>query len=515
MDKIIILDFGSQFTQLIARRVRELNVYSEIFNYNTPISKIVDFNPNAIILSGGPNSIYEKNAPTVPKEIFNLNIPILAICYGMQAITHYFGGKVVKSNKREFGKSYLQNYSGSLFKDLKDGENNGKNYLEVLMSHSDQIKSIPKDFKLIGSTKTCKYAAIANYKLNIFGLQFHPEVTHTNKGKEIFTHFIFDICKCKPSWNMNNFLNEQSILLKNTLKNDKVILAISGGLDSSVVALILKKIIHSNLICIFVDTGLLRLNEPEEIMNIYNSLGLNVIKINAQKKFLKALQMVVDPEEKRKVIGKLFIEIFEKEARKITDIKWLAQGTIYPDIIESAHNSKTSQTIKSHHNVGGLPKNLKLKLIEPIKTLFKDEVRSIGNILNLPDFIINKHPFPGPGLAVRIIGEVNSKFIKILKLADYIFIDELRKNKLYLKVSQAFAVFLPIKTVGVMGDGRTYEYLITLRSVDTNDFMTANVSILPLDFLIKVSNRITNEVEGINRVLFDISSKPPATIEWE
>ncbi len=512
--KILIIDFGSQFTQLIARRIRELNVYCEIMPYDINDETVKSFNPRGIILSGGPNSVYENNDLKAPDIIFNLQIPVLGICYGMQYMAQIFNGQVEGSNKREFGYAELYNCQSKLLSGLNE---NNQNFLQVWMSHGDKVTKLPDGFQIIASSKSCPIAAIANEEQKLYALQFHPEVTHTLQGLAIFKRFIFDICNCKPSWNMPNYSETSIQHIREQVGNDKVILALSGGVDSSVAGLLIDKAIGSNLICIFVDNGLLRLNEANQVMQNYKeALGLNIIKIDAKERFYNQLAGVIDPEQKRKIIGRLFIEIFQEEAAKIKDAKWLAQGTIYPDVIESAGSkTKKAHNIKSHHNVGGLPESLHLKLLEPLRELFKDEVRKLGISLGLPEKLVYRHPFPGPGLGIRVLGEVKEEYLNLLRLADAIFIEELENNGYYNKVSQAFAAFLPVKTVGVMGDGRTYDYTVALRAVETSDFMTANVANLPFEFITKVANRIINEVKGINRVVYDISGKPPATIEWE
>jgi GMP synthase (glutamine-hydrolysing) len=510
-DKILIIDFGSQFTQLIARRIRELNVYSEIHPYDVDEQFIRTFNPKGIILSGGPNSVYENSNVKVANFIFALNIPIFGICYGMQTIANELGGEVNSSGIREFGHAIINNLKSDLFDGISQQQ------LSVWMSHGDKVTKLPHDFEVIANTDSCPIAAFANIEKSIYGVQFHPEVTHTDNGLQLFKNFIFKICKCEATWTMPNYLEDSINKIKFIVKDEVVILALSGGVDSSVAATLIDRAIGKQLVCIFVDTGLLRLNEAQEVMNTYQKhMGLNIIKIDAKERFLQELIGVVDPEAKRKIIGKLFVDIFQEEAKKIPNARFLAQGTIYPDVIESAgSNSKTSHSIKSHHNVGGLPDTLQLKLLEPLRELFKDEVRLLGLNLNLPYNMLYRHPFPGPGLAVRIMGEIKEKFIDLLQKSDAIFIDELKNSGYYDKVAQAFAVFLPVKSVGVMGDGRTYDYVVALRSVETTDFMTANVAQLPFELITKTANRIINEVKGINRVVYDISGKPPSTIEWE
>ncbi len=521
-NKILIIDFGSQLTQLIARRVRQLQVYCEVLPYDVTSEDITRFNPQGVILSGGPNSTYEDDTPKAPEVIFTLNVPILGICYGMQTMALQMGGMVTNSPDREFGFAKIYNITSQLFDGINHDDNSTNDindvsrYMNVWMSHGDKVTAIPYGFEVIGSTSSCPVAAMVNHDKKYYGVQFHPEVTHTQDGIRLLQNFVCGICKITPSWNMPNFLNNTVAQIKKTVGNEHVILALSGGVDSSVAAALIDRAIGKNLTCIFVDTGLLRYNEALDVMRAYReNLGLNIIKIDASARFYDALSGVTEPEAKRKIIGKLFIDIFEEEAHKITSAKFLAQGTIYPDVIESAKNSKSSHNIKSHHNVGGLPDTLKLALLEPLRELFKDEVRNLGMELGLPHHMVYRHPFPGPGLALRIIGEIKTEYVKLLQLADKIFIEELRKNGYYDKVSQAFAVFLPIKTVGVMGDSRTYDYVIALRSVNTSDFMTANSSELPFSLLTNIANRITNEIKGVSRVVYDISSKPPATIEWE
>ena len=513
-NKIIIIDFGSQVTKLIARRVRDLRVYCEIINLNE-LQKIKSFkNIKGIILSGGPSTVTQKIYPKIPKNIFEKSIPVLGICYGLQLIAKVFGGKIKKSQKkREFGEAILLEKSKSIL--FKNFFINKK--AKVWMSHQDAIYKIPKNFKNIASTDNSKFTAIQNKNKRIYGIQFHPEVTHTEKGFKIIKNFVLDICKIKKNWVIG--IEKKRIMhdLKNKIKKDKVICALSGGVDSSVVALLVHKAIKKNLRCIMVDTGLLRKNEFKKSYNLFKyKYNLNIKLINSQNIFYKKLKNVTDPEKKRKIIGNLFIKIFEKEAKKFKNVKYLAQGTLYPDIIESrsATGSNTSK-IKSHHNVGGLPKKMKLKLIEPLKELFKDEVRILGKSLGLDNSILKKHPFPGPGLAIRIIGKITEKKIKILQNADDIFIDSLIKNKLYDKIWQAYTALLPVKTVGVMGDTRTFEYTCLLRAVTSEDGMTAAKYNFNNEFLSKVSNKIINGVSGINRVVYDITSKPPSTIELE
>jgi len=518
-EKILILDFGGQYTQLIARRVRELNVYCEIHPYDLTEAEIRNFDPKAIILSGGPDSVTGLTDVKAPEIVFELDIPLLGICYGMQTMAKQLGGKVDTSVLREFGHATVRARGHSqLFKDIQDESNEeGHGLLHVWMSHGDKVEQLPDGFKVIASSDNAPIAAIADEARKFYGIQFHPEVTHTIQGKAILSRFIHDIVGCNSLWTMTNVIEETSRNIKKTVGNDKVLLALSGGVDSSVVAALLHKIIGDKLFCVFVDNGLLRLNERQQVMdNFAQHMGINLICVDAEKRFMKALSGEADPELKRKIIGREFIKVFEEEAAKLEDVSWLAQGTIYPDVIESA-GAKTGKAhvIKSHHNVGGLPENMHLKLVEPLRELFKDEVRELGIELGLPKEMVYRHPFPGPGLGVRILGEVQKEFADMLRLADSIFIEELRINNLYDKVSQAFAVFLPIRSVGVKGDARVYEYVIALRAVETVDFMTARWAHLPYSFLEHVSSRIINETGGISRVTYDISSKPPATIEWE
>lgn len=518
-DKVLIIDFGSQYTQLIARRVRELGTYCEIYPWDIDLESINAFGAKGIILSGGPESVTLQDTPEVSNEILKLGIPVLGICYGMQAIAKQMGGEVEDSSHREFGYAQVNIESGSTLLDgLSDQpEENGKAILDVWMSHGDRVASLPNGFNVIASTASAPIAAIENQQQKIYGLQFHPEVTHTKKGKEILGRFIHGICGCSSDWNSANIVHESIENVKQQVGSDQVILGLSGGVDSSVVAALLHKAIGEQLTCIFVDTGLLRLHEGDQVMETFaQHMGVKVIRINAEKRCLQKLKDEADPEKKRKIIGNLFIKIFEEESAKLSNAKWLAQGTIYPDVIESAGASTgKAHLIKSHHNVGGLPKDMKLKLVEPLRELFKDEVRKMGEELGLPREMIYRHPFPGPGLGVRILGEVKKEYADLLRLADDIFISELRAHNLYDEVSQAFAVFLPVKSVGVMGDGRRYDYVIALRAVETIDFMTARWAHLPYEFLDHVSRRIINEVDGISRVTYDISGKPPATIEWE
>lgn len=519
MDKVLILDFGSQYTQLIARRIRELNVYCEIFPYDITPKKINDFKPKAIIFSGGPNSVYSDNTPEAPQICFDIKCPIFGICYGMQTLVKQLGGKVETSQEREFGYAEIRAQGHSkLLKDIQDRTNEeGHGLLDVWMSHGDKVVSIPDGFSIIASNASTPMAGIAHQKKNYYGVQFHPEVTHTKRGKDIIQQFIINIADCHPTWNMPDYIETAINKIKHAVGNDEVILGLSGGVDSSVAAALIHKAIGDKLTCIFVDHGLLRLNEAKSVMETFKeNLGVKVIHVDATDKFMRDLKGISDPEKKRKIIGKDFVEVFQAHAEKFKEVKWLAQGTIYPDVIESAGGTtKKAHNIKSHHNVGGLPESLKLKLLEPLRELFKDEVRKLGEALNLPKEMLYRHPFPGPGLGVRILGEVKLEFANLLRKADAIFIEELKENGWYEKTSQAFTVFLPVKSVGVMGDGRTYEYVVSLRAIVTSDFMTAHWAELPYDLLGKVSNRIINEVKGINRVVYDISGKPPSTIEWE
>jgi GMP synthase (glutamine-hydrolysing) len=517
--KILILDFGSQYTQLIARRIREIGVYCEILPYDVNSHFIENFNPSGIILSGGPDTVSEFDSARAPEIVFDLDVPILGICYGMQTMAVQLGGFASSAIKSEFGFAHVRarNHSKLLSEISDDINPEGHGVLNVWMSHGIEVTKLPPGFKLIASTENCPIAGFANEELNYYGLQFHPEVTHTKQGIKILERFITDICMCEKNWNTENIIKDILEKIQSQIGNQKVLLALSGGVDSSVVAILIQKVIGNKLTCVFVDNGLLRHNEGNEVMNTFSeNLGVKVIRVNAEKFFYKKLSSESDPEQKRKIIGNAFIEIFDKEAKKLKDIKLLAQGTIYPDVIESAGvSSGKAKVIKSHHNVGGLPEKMLFELVEPLKELFKDEVREIGVQLGLPKEMLYRHPFPGPGLGVRILGEVKEEFADILRLADKIFIEELINFNLYNSVNQAFAVFLPIKSVGVTGDERRYEYVIALRAVETTDFMTARWSRLPYEFLDHVSNRIMNEIPRVSRVVYDISGKPPSTIEWE
>ncbi|MFZ9642214.1 MAG: glutamine-hydrolyzing GMP synthase [Candidatus Methylopumilus sp.] len=524
--KILILDFGSQVTQLIARRIREAHVYCEVHPCDVSDEFVRQFGAQGIILSGSHASVYEQDTDQAPDAVFTLGVPVLGICYGMQTMAQQLGGKVEAGTKREFGFAEVRarNHS-ALFKDLQDRTNaEGHGLLDVWMSHGDKVTELPAGFKVIASNDTTPIAAMADEARQFYAVQFHPEVTHTKQGDVILRRFVLDICKTKADWVMRDHIEEAVSKIREQVGDEEVILGLSGGVDSSVAAALIHRAIGDQLTCVFVDHGLLRLNEGKMVMEMFaGRLHAKVIHVDATEQFMGELTGVADPEAKRKIIGKEFVEVFQSEAKKLANAKWLAQGTIYPDVIESGGaKSKKAVTIKSHHNVGGLPEKLGLKLLEPLRDLFKDEVRELGVALGLPHDMVYRHPFPGPGLGVRILGAVNKEFADLLRLADAIFIEELRNTKdeatgktWYELTSQAFAVFLPVKSVGVMGDGRTYDYVVALRAVVTSDFMTAHWAELPYSLLGKVSNRIINEVRGINRVVYDISGKPPATIEWE
>ncbi|MBS3936225.1 MAG: glutamine-hydrolyzing GMP synthase [Sulfuritalea sp.] len=517
--RILILDFGSQVAQLIARRVREQQVYCELHPFDVSEDFVRDFAPTGIVLSGGPNSVYEAEEWRAPQAVFELGVPVLGICYGMQTMAAQLGGKVERSHKREFGFAELRARGHSqLFEGIQDRSNaEGHGLLEVWMSHGDKVTALPPGFRVIGSNASTPIAAMADENRRFYGVQFHPEVTHTLKGREILARFVRDICGCRGDWNMPGYVEEAIAQIRAQVGQEEVILGLSGGVDSSVVAALLHKAIGDQLTCVFVDNGLLRLHEGEQVMQTFaRNLGVKVIHVDATAQFMEQLQGVADPEQKRKIIGREFVEVFQAEAKKLPNAKWLAQGTIYPDVIESAGGkTKKAHTIKSHHNVGGLPETLNLKLCEPLRELFKDEVRELGLALGLPHEMVYRHPFPGPGLGVRILGEVKKEYADLLRRADAIFIDELRAADWYDKTSQAFVVFLPVKSVGVMGDGRVYDYVVALRAVQTSDFMTAKWAELPHELLARVSNRIVNEIRGISRVVYDITGKPPGTIEWE
>ncbi len=533
--KILILDFGSQVTQLIARRVRDAGVFSEVFPYDVSDEFVREYGASGIILSGSHNSTLEGDSPRAPQAVFEAGVPVLGICYGMQTMAAQLGGKVENGLKREFGYAEVRARGHTA---LLNGINDfvtdeGHGMLKVWMSHGDKVLDMPEGFKLMGSTDSCPIAAMADEERRFYALQFHPEVTHTTQGEAIIGRFVHEICGCKSDWNMPDYIGEAVAKIREQVGTDEVILGLSGGVDSSVAAALIHRAIGDQLTCVFVDHGLLRKDEGKMVMDMFSkNLGVKVIRIDAEAQFMGHLAGVTDPEQKRKIIGREFVEVFQLEAGKLTNAKWLAQGTIYPDVIESAGKGKKGQTIKSHHNVGGLPETLNLKLLEPLRELFKDEVRKLGVALGLPHDMVYRHPFPGPGLGVRILGEVKKEYADLLREADAIFIEELRNTPFevphvpgidagkapvnwYEATSQAFAVFLPVKSVGVMGDGRTYEYVVALRAVQTLDFMTAQWAHLPHSLLGKVSNRIINEVRGLNRVVYDISGKPPATIEWE
>jgi GMP synthase (glutamine-hydrolysing) len=523
--KILILDFGSQVTQLIARRVREMNVYCEIHPSEMSDADVRAFGAAGIILSGSHMSAYEESTSHAPQAVFEIGVPVLGICYGMQTMAQQLGGKVEAGTTREFGFAKVRARGHTRLLDgIEDSRGaSGEGYLDVWMSHGDKVTQLPPGFILMASNDACPLAGMADEARGFYAVQFHPEVTHTRRGKDILKRFVIEICAAKPDWVMRDYVSEAVAHIKKTVGDEHVILGLSGGVDSSVAAALLHRAIGDQLTCVFVDHGLLRLNEAEQVMRTFaDNLGVRVIHVNAEEAFLRELAGISDPEAKRKIIGREFVEVFQQQAKQITDARWLAQGTIYPDVIESAGaKSKKATTIKSHHNVGGLPETLHLKLLEPLRELFKDEVRELGVELGLPADMVYRHPFPGPGLGVRILGEVKKEYADLLRRADAIFIEELRNTRdgdgrsWYEKTAQAFVVFLAVRSVGVMGDGRTYEWVVSLRAVETTDFMTAHWAHLPHELLGRVSNRIINEVRGINRVVYDISGKPPATIEWE
>ena len=518
-DRVLILDFGAQYTQLIARRVRELGVYSEIYACDVDAASIQAFKPKAIILSGGPESVYDVKGPEAPANVFSLGVPVLGICYGMQTMAAQLGGQVEGSSHREFGAAQIRPSPESrLFDGLQDNrDSNGRRILDVWMSHGDRVTALPPGFKVIAASDNAPLAAMADESRRFYGVQFHPEVTHTLQGGEMLRRFVREIAACSASWATGNIIEDSVARVRAQVGKDRVLLGLSGGVDSSVLAALMQRAIGAQLTCVFVDHGLLRLDEGDQVMATFaEHMGVHVIRVDAERRFLEALAGETDPEKKRKIIGRMFIEVFDEESAKLEDVKWLAQGTIYPDVIESA-GAKTGKAhvIKSHHNVGGLPETMKLKLLEPLRELFKDEVRKLGVELGLPRDMVHRHPFPGPGLGVRILGEVKKSYADLLRRADAVFIEELRTHALYDKVSQAFAVFLPVRSVGVMGDGRRYDFVIALRAVETIDFMTARWARLPYEFLDRVAHRVINEVPGISRVVYDISGKPPATIEWE
>ncbi len=515
--RIIILDFGSQYSQLIARRIRDIGVYCELWDWDVHEKRIINFNPSGIILSGSPESTTADNSPRAPNCVFTIGVPVLGVCYGMHTMAMQLGGCVKASKKREFGYAQVEIINEcKLLLGIADTISPlGHPLLNVWMSHGDNVTSIPSNFITIASTDNCTFAIIANEAKRFYGVQFHPEVTHTHQGQRILERFVLDICECETLWTTSSIIHDAIKRIRHKVGKEHVILGLSGGIDSSVTAMLLHRAIGKQLICVFVDNGLLRLNEADHVLEMFGDrFGLNIVHVSAENRFLKALIGIHDPEIKRKIIGRVFVEVFDEEACKQSNVKWLAQGTIYPDIIESAATGK-AHVIKSHHNVGGLPKKMKLRLIEPLKELFKDETKKIGLELGLPYDMLYRHPFPGPGLGVRVLGEVNKEYCDLLRHADAIFIEELHNADLYNKVSQAFTVFLPVRSVGVMGDRRKYDWVLSLRAVKTIDFMTANWAHLPYDFLGCVSNRIINEVSGISRVVYDISGKPPATIEWE
>ncbi len=513
-DRILILDFGSQYSQLIARRVREAGVYSEMYAYDMSEDDIKAFNPKGIILSGGPESVHEANSPRAPEIVFNLGVPVLGICYGFQTMSEQLGGKVEAGTVHEFGYAKIDVvHQDALLSNISDDNNQS----EVWMSHGDKVARLADGFRVTSSTPSCPFASASDESRHFYGVQFHPEVTHTAKGEALIANFVHIICGCANLWNAENIIELRIEQLRKQIGNEKVLLGLSGGVDSSVVAALLHKAIGDQLTCVFVDNGLLRLNEGDQVMQMFaDNMGIRVIRADAEDRFLTALAGVTDPEAKRKIIGREFIAVFSEEARKLDGVKFLAQGTIYPDVIESAASKQgKAHVIKSHHNVGGLPDDLEFELVEPLRDLFKDEVRKLGTTLGIPHHMIYRHPFPGPGLGVRILGEVKKEYADILRLADDIFMQELRDSGWYDKTAQAFAVFQPVKSVGVVGDGRRYAWVIALRAVETVDFMTARFAHLPYELVDKISTRIMNEIKDVSRVVYDVSSKPPATIEWE
>ncbi len=512
LDKILILDFGSQYTQLIARKIREQKVYCEIHPFNYSVDKIKEFDPKGIILSGGPSSVYGKDAPIIGKEVLELGVPVLGICYGMQLISHLLGGRVFSSDKREYGRTEIQILADkAIFEGFDPAQKK-----TVWMSHGDKIEQLPDGFEVLAKTDNTPYCAAADFTRRLYTVQFHPEVVHTQGGVQILRNFVFGICKCCANWDMGSFIQRQLKEIKEKVGDKNVILGLSGGVDSSVAAVLINKAIGHQLKCIFVNNGVLRLNEAEKVIDMFrNHFDVDLIYVDASERFLKKLKGVEDPEKKRKIIGHEFVEVFDEEAKKIKNVKFLSQGTLYPDVIESVSFKGPSDVIKSHHNVGGLPEKMNLELLEPFRELFKDEVREIGRELGIADEVINRQPFPGPGLAVRIIGEITKERLDILRAADDIVSSEIKAAGLYNKLWQSFAVLLPVKSVGVMGDERTYESVCAIRAVESQDAMTADWAKLPYDVLGRISSRIINEVKGINRVVYDISSKPPSTIEWE
>jgi GMP synthase (glutamine-hydrolysing) len=517
-ERILILDFGSQYTQLIARRVREAKVYCEIFPFNAGLEKVKAYRPKGLILSGGPSSVYDSGAPLVDKAHLELGVPILGICYGMQLLTHVLGGQVAKSSKREYGKADLVINAGTgLFKDIGEKLRTPNSELRTIvwMSHGDRIEKMPEGFRAIAHTDNSPTAAMADERRKFYGVQFHPEVVHTPQGVQILRNFVYTVCGCKPSWTMASFVDYSVEEIRKAVGSKQAVCGLSGGVDSSVAAVLVHKAIGKQLTCIFVNNGVLRKDEAEKVQHSFKGMGLNLKYVDASSEFLAKLKGVEDPEKKRKIIGNTFIEVFERGAHAVGGAEYLVQGTLYPDVIESVSFKGPSAVIKSHHNVGGLPEKMKLKLVEPLRELFKDEVRAIGREMKMPDDIIDRQPFPGPGLAIRILGEVTEPRLNILREADAIVIEEIKRAGLYKEIWQSFAVLLPIKTVGVMGDERTYENVVAIRAVTSQDGMTADWAKIPYELLGVMSNRIINEVKGVNRVCFDISSKPPSTIEWE